>query len=105
MFSQVREKREEVSGEAFNRTGFSWPETPCLNPKHDLEHTGKHFLGRENREKKRRKGSRRGDDHPGNVLKSKGDYIHIPHHRIAVAEIRERLDIARSEQFLGRGGI
>src|SRR6201987_4274149 len=87
---------------------FTASDTPAGNnasSKYDLNDAHDEFLRRENREQERQERRGGGGRETRDVLDSEWDRPHLAYDRIAVAKISERLNIARSEQFLGRSSI
>src|SRR6478672_1268049 len=66
--------------------------------KQNLDQPGQQILEREHRQCQRQERRRRRRDEPQHVVSSEGYEAHVARHRIAVADISERLDVARPEQ-------
>src|SRR5246500_418793 len=87
---------------------FTASDTPAgsrASSKYDLNDAHDEFLRGENREQERQERRGGGSRETRDVLDSEWDRPHLAYDRIAVAKISERLNIARSEQFLGRRRI
>src|ERR1700741_4992363 len=97
-----------VGGSQRQNLAFTASDTPAgssASLKYDLNDPHDEFFRGENREQERQERRGGGGRETRDVLDSEWERPHLAYDRIAIVKISERLDIARSEPFLGRSRI